>query len=160
MFNQKYWRTTDYKLKWRPVFYDLDSSFSTATRDIIGQFFNPNGVPSFNQSLTYFEIYIGLKQNKTWRDYCVERYVEVVEKYFNAERATALFDQMVDEIRPEMPRQIAKWGKPDSMRTWENEIAKMRSNVEERPAYALENMRRYFGLSKAELNELIAKYSN
>ena len=158
MFNQKYWRTTDYGLKWRPVFFDLDFAFVTATRDIIGQYFNPNGVPSVDQSLTYFEIYIGLKKNKAWRDYCVDRYVEVVETYFNADRATKLFDEMVDAIRPEMSRQIKKWGKPSSMSAWEQEIKKMRSYIEKRPEYALENMRDYFGLSKSELNALIAKY--
>ncbi len=160
MFNQKYWRTTDYALKWRPVFFDLDFAFVTATRDIIGQYFNPNGVPSVDQSLTYFEIYIGLKKNQAWRDYCVDRYVQVVEQYFNAERATALFDQMVAAIRPEMPRQIAKWGKPSSMSEWEKEVAQMRSYIEKRPEYALENMRKYFGLTTSELNELIAKYAS
>lgn len=158
MFNQKYWRTTDYGLKWRPVFFDLDFAFVTATRDIIGQYFNPNGVPSVDQSLTYFEIYIGLKKNKSWRDYCVDRYVEVVETYFNADRATKLFDEMVDVIRPEMSRQIQKWGKPSSMSAWEKEIKTMRTYIEKRPEYALENMRDYFGLSKSELNALIAKY--
>ncbi|MEA4869650.1 MAG: lamin tail domain-containing protein [Christensenella sp.] len=158
MFNQKYWRTTDYGLKWRPVFFDLDFAFVTATRDIIGQYFNPNGVPSVDQSLTYFEIYIGLKKNKAWREYCVDRYVEVVEKYFNADRATKLFDDMVDVIRPEMRRQINKWGKPSSMSAWEQEIKRMRSYIEKRPEYALENMREYFGLSKSELGALIAKY--
>ena len=158
MFNQKYWRTTDYALKWRPVFFDLDFAFKTAQRDIIGQYFNPNGVPSVDQSLTYFEIYIGLKKNAAWREYCVERYVEVVETYFNAPRATALFDQMVSAIRPEMPRQIARWGKPSSMSEWEDSVRQMRYFIEQRPEYALENMRKYFGVSKEKLNELIAKY--
>lgn len=158
MFNQKYWRTTDYSLKWRPVFFDLDFAFKTATRDIIGQYFNVNGVPSADKSLTYFEIYIGLKKNAAWRQYCVERYVEVVETYFNAARATALFDEMVAAIRPEMARQIARWGKPSSMSEWEKAISQMRSFVEQRPEYALENMRKYFGVSQAELDALIAKY--
>ncbi len=159
MFNQKYWRTTDYSLKWRPVFFDLDFAFVTATRDIIGQYFNAKGVPSLDGSLTYFEIYIGLKKNEAWRNYCTERYVEVVVQYFNADRATALFDEMVAAIRPEMPRQIARWGKPVSMSEWEEEIARMRYYIENRPENALENMRKYFGLSKDELNALIAKYS-
>ena len=158
MFNQKYWRTTDYKVKWRPVFFDLDFSFKTAQRDMIAQYFNVNGVPSADKSLTYFEIYIGLKENAAWRQKCVDRYVEVVEKYFNAPRATALFDQMVDAIRPEMPRQIARWGKPGSMSEWEKSVSQMRSFIEQRPDYALENMRKYFGVSKDELNQLIAKY--
>ncbi|NLI54936.1 MAG: hypothetical protein GX417_11565 [Clostridiales bacterium] len=159
MFNQKYWRTTDYAVKWRPVFFDLDFAFKTASRDIIGQFFNANGVPSNDGSLTYFEIYIGLKKNAAWREYCVERYVEVVMKYFNAERATAMFDEMVAALRPEMPRQIAKWGKPGSMSEWEKSVSQMRYFIENRPENALENMRKYFGLSKDELNQLIAKYS-
>ena len=158
MFNQKYWRTTDYKVKWRPVFFDLDFAYKTAARDMIGQYFNENGVPSADGSLTYFEIYIGLKKNAAWREHCVERYVEVVEKYFNAQRATALFDQMVAAIRPEMPRQIARWGKPSSMSEWEQSVAQMRTFIEQRPDYALENMREYFGVSKEKLDELIAKY--
>lgn len=27
MFNQKYWRSHDYAVKWRPIFYDLDWCF-------------------------------------------------------------------------------------------------------------------------------------
>ncbi len=158
MFNQKYWRTTDYAVKWRPVFYDLDFVYKTAERDIIRQYFNPDGVPSFDKSLTYFEIYIGLKKNKAWREYCVERYVEVVEKYFNSDRATALLDQMAAAIRPEMPRQIARWKKPYSMNEWEDEIKQLRYFVENRPQYALENMRHYFGISQSELDALIQKY--
>lgn len=158
MFNQKYWRTTDYAVKWRPVFYDLDFVYKTAERDIIRQYFNPEGVPSFDKSLTYFEIYIGLKKNKAWREYCVERYVEVVEKYFNSDRATALLDQMAAAIRPEMPRQIARWKKPYNMDEWEDEIKQLRYFVENRPQYALENMRHYFGISQSELDALIQKY--
>ncbi len=158
MFNQKYWRSTDYAVKWRPVFYDLDFAFKTAERDMIGQYFNSKGVPSADKSLTYFEIYIGLKENAAWREYCVERYVEVVETYFNAERATALLDKMVAVMRPEMPRQIARWGKPYSMDAWEEQIKQLRYFVENRPAYALENMRKYFRISQDELDALIAKY--
>ena len=125
---------------------------------MIGQYFNVNGVPSADKTLTYFEIYIGLKENAAWRDYCVERYVEVVEKYFNSNRATALLDEMVAAIRPEMPRQIARWGTPNSMSEWEDSVSQLRYFVEERPQYALENMRKYFGISQARLDELIAKY--
>lgn len=159
MFNQKYWRTTDYSVKWRPVFYDLDFAFKSAARTMISQYFNPDGVPSNDKSLTYFEIYIGLKKNAAWREYCVERYVEVVETYFNSERATALLDEMAAVLRPEMPRQIAKWSRPSSMSQWEASIASLRSIVERRPEYALESMREYFGVSEEKLNELIAKYS-
>ncbi len=159
MFNQKYWRTTDYAVKWRPIFYDLDFAFKSYSRDIISQFFNEDGVPSADGSLTYFEIYIGLRKNAAWREYCVERYVEVVETYFNPDRANAILDEMVAAMRPEMERQIAKWHKPSSMDAWEEEIERLRTYVERRPEYALENLRKNFGLTQDEMDALIAKYS-
>ena len=160
MFNQKYWRSQDNTVKWRPIFYDLDFGFrNSASRDMIGQYFNANGVPSANGSLTYFEIYIGLKKNAAWREYCVRRYVECVVKYFNSARATAILDEMAEELRAEMPRQIRKWGKPSSMSKWESEVASLRKTVENRPEYALENMRKYFGVSKGEIDGLVAQYT-
>ncbi|MEN6339538.1 MAG: lamin tail domain-containing protein [Clostridiaceae bacterium] len=159
MFNQKYWRTQDYTLKWRPVFFDLDFGFKSATRDMLSKFFNPKGEASPDQSRTYFEIYIGLRKNAAWRDYCVERYVEVVETYFNSERATALLDEMASALRPEMPRQIEKWNRPYSMEDWEEAIAELRDIVANRPEYALANLQDYFNVSQEKMDELIAKYS-
>jgi hypothetical protein len=66
---------------------------------------------------------------------------------------------MADALRPEMPRQIARWGKPYSMKEWEDQVKQLRYFVENRPQYALENMRKYFGVSEDELNALIEKYS-
>ncbi|MEN6417642.1 MAG: lamin tail domain-containing protein [Clostridiaceae bacterium] len=159
MFNQKYWRTQDYKVKWRPVFFDLDFGFKSASRDMLGKFFNPKGEASPDQSRTYFEIYIGLRKNAAWRDYCVERYVEVVETYFNSERATALLDEMAAALRPEIQRQIDKWHRPYSMEDWEDSIAELREIAAQRPEYALKNLQNYFRVPQEKMDELIAKYS-
>ena len=159
MFNQKYWRSQDNTVKWRPIFYDLDFGFrNSASRDMLAQYFREDGVPSSNGSLTYFEIYIGLTKNAAWRQYCVERYVVCVVKYFNSARATALLDEMAAVLRAEMPRQIEKWGKPKSMHSWESEVASLRETVEKRPEYALDNMRHFFNVDRAELDALITKY--
>lgn len=159
MFNQKYWRSQDYSLKWRPVFYDLDFGFRSYTHSILSHYFSKDGVPSADGSLTHFEIYIGLRKNAGWRAYCAERYVEVVVKYFNAERAVALLDEMVAERAPEMERQIARWGKPGSMNAWYANIDTMRNIVQKRPEQALRQMAQFFGLSNAELQRLIDKYT-
>jgi len=44
------------------------------------------------------------------------------------------------------------------MDEWEDEIKQLRYFVENRPQYALENMRHYFGISQSELDALIQKY--
>ncbi len=159
MFNQKYWRAQDYSYKWRPILYDLDFAFVSAKRDIINQYFNEEGVPSADQSLTYFEIYVGLNKNESWRAYCVERYVQVMMEYFNAERAAALLDDMAETIRPEMARHIARWGEPRSLAQWERNVQQLRDVVTARPEYALENLRYNFGLSRSYLEELKDKYA-
>jgi len=159
MFNQKYWRSQDYSLKWRPVFFDLDFGFRNYKHSILEHYFSRDGVASADGSLTHFEIYIGLRKNAAWRAYCAERYVEVVVKYFNAERAVALLDEMVAERAPEMERQIARWGKPGSMKTWYANISTLRDAVQKRPEYALKHVANFFGLSNAELQALIDQYT-
>lgn len=64
MFNQKYWRTTDYKIKWRPIYYDLDLALgsSSPTRNVLPSYFNAEGVPSQDGSLTNMDIYVGLRK--------------------------------------------------------------------------------------------------
>ncbi|MEZ4627198.1 MAG: CotH kinase family protein [Eubacteriales bacterium] len=137
---------------------DLDFAFKTAQRTRSHRYFRVGGTVRGQVADVLQKSTSDLRKTPPGGNYCVERYVEVVETYFNAQRATALFDEMVAAIRPEMPRQIARWGKPGSMSEWEKSISQMRYFIEERPAYALENMRKYFGVSKERLNELIAKY--
>jgi len=159
MFNQKYWRTTDYAIKWRPVLYDLDFAFrNSATHNMIGKYFTPGGVPSNDGSLTSMNLFIALNQNAGWRDYCVERYVQVICEYFNAERMAHIFDEMVAEYEPEMPRHIARWKKPASMSTWKEHLAKMRDITQKRPEAALQQLQKQFKVSDARMQELIAKY--
>ena len=159
MFNQKYWRTTDYSIKWRPVLYDLDSAFrNSTTRNIMDHYFDKGGVASRDGSLTNMNLFVALNQNEGWRNYCVERYVQVIFEYFNAERLGRIFDEMVAELEPEMSRHIARWKKPGSMSDWKENIAKMREYTQKRPAIALEQVQKRFRVSDARMQELIAKY--
>ncbi len=161
MFNQKYWRARDYQIKWRPIFYDIDFGFaSSASRSMISQYFNANGVPSADGTKTYFEIYIGLRKNAGWRAYAVERYVECIYTFFDPDRVTKILDELVAEMEPEMPRQIKKWHKPSSMSNWKSNIHALRKTVEQRPEYALEQCRKFFGVSKEEFNAICAKYKH
>ncbi len=159
-FNQKYWRTTDFKIKWRPILYDLDYCFmSGVNRDIMHLYFNKSGTPSANGSLTYFYITVALKTNATFRQKYVERYVELVMTRFSADTLLELFDRVVAEYEPEMQRHIARWGTPSSLSKWRSEVETLRKKVEQRPSVVLEQVRKEFNLSKSEMDALIAKYS-
>ncbi|MDD6888428.1 MAG: lamin tail domain-containing protein [bacterium] len=162
MFNQKYWRSQDYAVKWRPIFYDLDFCFnasSSPSRNIIPAYFSRTGVPSNDGSLTHMNIYVGLEKNAGWRQMCAERYVQLICTQFQPERLLGILDELVEEMRPEMARHIAHWGHPKSMSAWEDALEKLRSAIRNRPQYALENVQSYFHISSTQMDEWIAKYS-
>ena len=67
-FNQKYWRTEDYQIKWRPILYGLDYCFmSKYNRDMMHVYFNKEGVPAAHGSLTKFYFTVSLKTNDGWK---------------------------------------------------------------------------------------------
>ena len=160
MFNQKYWRTTDYQLKWRPILYDMDYALNTSAPNgnMMHSYFKKDGVPSANGSLTYFYLSCALRTNDDWCDRFVERYVEVVMTYFTAERLTALIDQMEAELAPEMQRHIDRWKNPSSYSKWQNEVKKLKEVVVHRTEIILDQVRKEFNLSQSEMDALIAKY--
>lgn len=81
MFNQKYWRTTDYKVRWRAIFYDSDFALSSERGDVLGHYFNVVGVPSADGSLSQMDLYCGLRSNEEWSDYFITRYIYVTKYY-------------------------------------------------------------------------------
>ena len=159
-FNQKYWRTTDYKIKWRPILYDLDYCFmSGVNRDIMHLYFKKEGQAAAHGSLTYFYFTVALNRNAQFRKKFVERYVEVVMTEFTSEKLLALFDQVVAEYEPEMQRHIDRWHHPSSYSSWQKNIKELRNKIAQRPSVVLEQVRKEFDYSKEEMNQLIEKYS-
>ncbi len=159
MFNQKYWRSQDYTVRWRPVYYDLDYALSASspTRNILPSYFNAAGIPSQDGSLTNMDLYVGLGKNKAWCEAFGERYVFVVRNFFNPERTTAILDEMTDQLRPELPRHIQRWGELRSLSAWESEVADLRKCLQDRPKYALQYLQKQFGFTDAQMAEWEAK---
>ena len=162
MFNQKYWRTEDYGIRWRPILYDLDMSLDSKSRNgnMMHNYFDYSGTPSNNGSLTYFYMSCALKTNPDWCDRFVERYVEVVMTHLNPERMNTLLNQMIAEYEPEMARHIARWKHPSSVSVWKQECETLRKVFEHRYEIIFDQVKKEFKVSDARMNELIAKYSN
>ena len=162
MANQKYWHTKDNTIRWRAIFYDFDFAFGlnegSVKRSILKNFFSKTGTKTATSTL-YTYIPAALVHNKGWRDRFIERYVELIVTAFAPERAVRILNELKDEMSSEMPRHIARWGRPSSYSKWEKNIDYIRKWVENRPAYALENLRKYFSLDKSYINQLVAKYT-
>ena len=67
--------------------------------------------------------------------------------------------ELQDEMASEMPRHIARWGRPSSYAKWEEYVDVIRQWMKARPAYALENLRKYFSLDQSYIDELVEKYT-
>ncbi len=157
MFNQKYWRTTDYNIRWRAIFFDSDFALTSAMGDVLHCYFDPKGVPSANGSLSQMDLFCGLESNEKWRHDFLVRYIYVSKYYLNNDRLIPLLESMAAEIEPELDRQIAKWGHPLSMEHWRDEIAKLRQNLLDRPQLCKQNIMYVMHLTEADWASLEAE---
>ena len=155
MYNQKYWHTNDDRVKWRPVFYDSDYALygNNVNGSNLAQYFNKNGVSSAHGFITKMDIFCALNQNKAWRDAFITRYIYVVKYRFNKDRALRLYDELVNEYKPEIRDQISRWHMPSSYDKWTSEVSALRSCIEKRPAAALKILKKYYGLSDSQFAE-------
>lgn len=162
MANQKYWHTKDNVVRWRAIFYDFDyamgHSEGSVKRDIMRNFFSKSGTATATDTL-YTYIPAALVKNKGWRERFIERYVELIVTTFAPERAVGILNDLKEEMASEMPRHIARWGRPASYAKWEENVKAVQKWMEERPKYALENLRKQFNLKQSYIDELVEKYT-
>lgn len=161
MANQKYWHTKDNTIRWRAIFYDFDYALgfsSSVKRNILGNFFSKDGTATAT-SRVYTYIAAALVKNPTWRAKFIERYVELTVTTFAPERAVRILTELKTEMEPEMKRHIARWNKPSSYNKWASEVKTIQTWMEQRPQYALSNLKSYFKLSQSYIDELVAKYT-
>jgi hypothetical protein len=157
-YNEKYVCTTDFKMKWRPLLYDYDYGFrfENPYLNILSTIFQPSTrlFAKFNSGDMNNTLFRAFYENPQWRDQFVQRYAQVMNTILTPDKMLTLFDQMVNEVKSEMPRTIQRWHKPISMANWENEIARMRLCIINRRAYAIKELQSYFNLSDSEISKL------
>ena len=96
---------------------------------------------------------MGLRKNRSWCEKFGERYVYVVYNYFTPERVTAILDDMVKTMEPEMARHIKRWGIPSSMSAWKSSVSDLRGCLQKRTDYALSSLQKEFGFSNAQMEQ-------
>ncbi len=137
--------------KWGYTLWDNDATFAF--------YINYTGIKdtSANASLCQHELLKGnsdpkghvkvlaqLRKNKEFNQYYVTRQIDLLNTVFSKKNMITYFDSVYNSIKPEMPRQIAKWG--GTMAGWEANVKRLRNFIERRcdavqtnikPCYAL-----------------------
>ncbi|MHB1313983.1 MAG: lamin tail domain-containing protein [Christensenellales bacterium] len=151
--NIRHWRYEGGK--WRHMLFDLDWAFQTNgynTKNFLEDFFNPNGHGSGDRFFSHMQM--AVFYNNTWRKEFIELYAGHMKTTFKPERLHALIDAMAAEIRPEMARNIERWGRPVNMEKWEQNIEDLKTTVTKRWDAAKKEIKSLFDLSDARMNEL------
>ena len=159
MFNQKLWNTSDYSTKWRPIFYDCDFSFGGKSANTLFQFFTGEGFTTRDGSKTNMWIPTALKKNKSWCEKFLNRYSQVLKYY--PEYSLELYDKMVEEMRPEMKRHIARWNLPrGGYSAWEDYVKNQRAIIKARPEYLVKQIQNVFNVPNDKMKELFPDIYN
>ena len=154
--NKKFWRPRTEDGQWRWVFFDLDWALYPTTYHLNwlrGDLLNPEGHGSYRIFDTSLQI--ALMENDDFRQRFIERYAWFLNEVFVTDRMLDILDEMTEQIRSEMPRQIARWGKPASMTIWERHVADLRRITSEKRDLAIRDLRDTFHLSSEELARLL-----
>jgi len=161
VINQRFWHTKDGSVRWRPLLFDLDWCLRTYTadRNSFGRYFTHSALAG-NGSVTYMDIFYGLKKNKAWCNAFIDRFIEMAYTNFDTDRILKLYDKMVSQMEPEMERQIERWHTHRSVASWRAKTDLLRRALEKRRDIVLKQMARTFGLSNNELEARIEAYTS
>jgi hypothetical protein len=125
--------------------YDFDwAIFPTTWKGdlLASDLFDPEGHGAYN--IFHTDLQVKLAQNPLWRDAFIARYEDFLDTTFATDRMLGIYDETVAQISSEMPRQIARWGKPTTVGTWDFSVDQMRDIVSQKNAQmrtALEKFR-------------------
>ncbi|MCH2225541.1 MAG: CotH kinase family protein [Crocinitomicaceae bacterium] len=137
-WNTAWWRGMDPdgdKKKWRYVLWDMDATF--------GHYINFTGIPdpSANADPCNVEnlpnpggdghtdvLQKLINENPLVEQYYITRYIDLVNTYFSCDYMSSLLDSMLNEITPEMPDQIARWG--GTMTEWNDNVQALRDFID------------------------------
>ncbi len=143
-YNTGWWRGLnpdgDHK-KWGFILWDLDATFDF--------YINYSGVPNTDPDADPCDLeviagftdgwgvgYHGglflklLEESPEFQQLYYGRYADLMNTVFNCENMNTVLDSMVATIRPEMPKQIERWG--GTMNEWESNITRLKDFVNER----------------------------
>lgn len=139
-WNTAWWRGMDplgTKTKWRYTLWDMDATF--------GHYINYTGIPDPTANADpcnaenlpnpggqgHTDILEKLiNENPDVEQYYVTRYIDLVNTYFSCDYMNLLLDSMINQISPEMPDHVARWG--GSVGQWQANVQQLRDFIDAR----------------------------
>lgn len=137
--------------KWHWMLFDLDYAFSLVNydRNYIKRFMlgSYHGQAKCNNSIPR-----NLLKNKDFRETFIIRYFRHVKTTFDPDRMIKVMDGLSNEIKDEMPRQEARWGKP-TVSYWNYNKKIIKEIIQKKPEIARQQIKEAFRLSEKQVKK-------
>jgi gliding motility-associated-like protein len=154
-WNTAWWRGTDTtgdKKKWRYTLWDMDATF--------GHYVNYTGIPDQGTGADpcapealpdpggqgHVTILDSLLQNSDFRTDYINRYIDLNNTALSCANMVHLLDSLITVIKPEMPRQITKWG-GGSFAGWQSNVNTLRNYIIQRCDSITEGLKDCYNLT-------------
>lgn len=144
--NLKYWKARVDTSKWRYVIFDLDAtlggvSFAPVEFDALNR-----ALGSYGDTNRHVIIFRKLLENRDYFEYFINRYCDLANTVFSAEKFSEAVDNAAKRIEATIPRHYNRWGAEEN--DWYEEVDIVRNYVQERPPYALSQLQQFYGLDE------------
>lgn len=132
--------------KWNWIIFDMDWVCSNyySNHEFIRQLYYGTGQNTFQNY--YYPLITALFKNEEFSEQFVREYKRLMDSTLSADRLVPILDKLADTIRPEIPRQQARFGAPSTVR-FEQQITYMRNYLENRRAKMERQLKGVFGLT-------------
>lgn len=155
--NIRYVRSTGPKSdrKWHFVFYDLDASW-VGYKPTAAYYLSTGGGAASSGVASHNTMINRLMANKEFRALFMERLSHHLANTFSTKNTTAVFDALIEQIKPEMKRNCERWPQL-SYEKWEKNIADFREKFENKPKIMLDDLRDHLNITQEEEKKYFSK---
>lgn len=137
--------------KWHPVYYDIDNSW--AINAGAATYFSAAG--GAKRALVN-RVVSSLLKNSEFRTLLLERLSYHMHHTFTPENTTAVFDQLINTIKPEMKRNCARWPQVLTYAKWEKNVEAFREKFQVRNKTMLNDLRSFLSITEEENKKYFA----
>lgn len=91
-------------------------------------------------------VFQGLLTNNNYKYYFINRFSDLLNTSYKPNHAINLINSMQENLRPEISRQITRWGLIENIDSWESNVEELRTFATERPTYQKQHLIDFFNL--------------
>ena len=155
--NIKFYKTKD--SKWRWILFDLDQTFLTYSYTRVNWKLPFEPYAHGNGYYLNTTLMNRLYKNPKFRKLYIETFAYHLNNTFKPDRMIKILDEMVNEIKSEMPYHISRWYSEslryspntiDNMDEWYSNIAFFKKQLKERHSIAIKTRKEGLGLTNEE----------